>query len=259
LPVKRPCQSERAAGSGAFLRAALALLAFLLISPALFAYVVKMKDGSLVFARAPYTVKGTRAIITLENGTVTQIDLDKVDVPGTVRYNRENFGNVIALDTPQEKTFHMATPVPQSKNPLQDLIQKKRGNLDRPTPGPVAPPPGSAAGSSETRQPDPIVQAAFSHVFEGTGLTQFRVTNNHGETRLLANANSEQAVFNTLSASARAIVEAAERGRSGPVEIVLTTGSGERAGTFEMTPAQARLLVDRGLTVQDFFIRYVIF
>lgn len=243
----------------ALARPALALLAFLLVSPALFAYVVKMKDGSLVFARAPYTVKGTRAIITLENGTVTQIDVDKIDVPGTVKYNRENFGNVIALDTPQEKTFQLPTPVPQSKNPLQDLIRQKRGNLDRPTPGPAPAPPGSPAGSSDTRQPDPIVQAAIAHVFEGAGLTQFRVTNNQGKTRLLANANSEQAVFNTLSASARAIVEASERGRSAPVEIVLTTGSGESAGTFEMTPEQARLLVDRGLTVQDYFVKYVSF
>lgn len=237
----------------------LALLTFLLVSPALFAYVVKLKDGSLVFARAPYTVKGTRAIITLENGTVTQIDVEKIDVPGTVKYNRENFGNVIALDTPQEKVFQLATPVPQSKNPLQDLIRQRRGNLGRPTPGSAAPQAGSAAGSPETSQPDPIVQAAFSHIFEGTGLTQYRVTNNRGKTRLLANVSSEQAVFNTLSASARAIVEAAERGRSGNVEIVLTTGSGEPAGTFEMTPAQAKLLVDRGMTVQDYFVRNVIF
>lgn len=237
----------------------LALLTFLLVSSALFAYVVKLKDGSLVFARAPYTVKGTRAIITLENGTVTQIDVEKIDVPGTVKYNRDNFGNVIALDTPQEKVFQLATPVPQSKNPLQDLIRQRRGNLDRPTPGSAAPQAGSAVGPSETSQPDPIVQAAFSRIFEGTGLTQYRVTNNRGKTRLLANVNSEQAVFNTLSASARAIVEAAERGRSGNVEVVLTTGSGEPAGTFEMTPAQAKLLVDRGMTVQDYFVKNVIF
>ncbi|HMA17398.1 MAG TPA: hypothetical protein VKS03_03075 [Thermoanaerobaculia bacterium] len=237
----------------------LALLTFFLVSPALFAYVVKLKDGSLVFARAPYTVKGTRAIITLENGTVTQIDVAKIDVPGTVKYNRDNFGNVIALDTPQEKVFQLATPVPQSKNPLQDLIRQRRGNLGRPTPGSTEPQAGSAAASPETSQPDPIVQAAFSRIFEGTGLTQYRVTNNRGKTRLLANVSSEQAVFNTLSASARAIVEAAERGRSGNVEVVLTTGSGEPAGTFEMTPAQAKLLVDRGMSVQDYFVKNVIF
>jgi hypothetical protein len=85
------------------------------------------------------------------------------------------------------------------------------------------------------------------------------VTNYRGKTRLVATANSEQAVFNTLSASARAIVEAAEQGRASSVEIVLTTASGEPAGTFEMTPAQAKLLVDRSMTVQDYFIKNVIF
>lgn len=229
-----------------------------MLAPALFAYVVKLKDGSLVFARAPYTVKGTRAIITLENGTVTQIQLDKIDVPGTEKYNRDNFGNVISIDTPQEKVFKMPTPVPQSKNPLQDLIKDKRGHLDRPTPGPAAIPSGSSASAAAV-EPDPIVQAAFAHVFEGTGQTQYRVTNFRGKTRLLATADSEQAVFDMLSASARGLLAAVERGRSAPVEIVLTTASGESAGRFEMTPAQAKLLVDRGITVQDYFVRNVIF
>jgi hypothetical protein len=235
------------------------LLAFLLILvPSVFAYVVKLKDGSLVFARAPYTVKGTRAIITLENGTVTQIELDKVDVPGTVKYNKENFGNVIALDTPQEKTFQLPTPARQSKNPLQDMI-RRRGQLGLPTPGRSLPAAGSGAASSDGQAVDPVLQARFSRIFDGTGINQYRVTNNRGKTRLVATANSEQAVFNTISASARAIVEAAEQGRASSVEIVLTTASGEPAGTFEMTPAQAKLLVDRSVTVQDYFIRNVIF
>lgn len=241
------------------MRAALALFALLLIAPALLAYVVKLKDGSLVFARAPYTVKGDRAIITLENGTVTQIQLDKIDVPGTEKYNRENFGNVIAIDTPEEKKSVLVTPVPRSKNPLQDLIREKRGQLGVPTPGPASSGSGSGAGSSDSQAADPVVQAAFSRVFEGAGLTQYRVTNYRGKTRVLATANSEQSVFSTLSASARALSDAAARGRTAPVEIVLTTGSGESAGTFEMSPEQARLLIDRGQTVQEYFVKNVIF
>lgn len=237
----------------------LAFLALSLVAPSLFAYVVKLKDGSLIFARAPYTVKGKRAIITLENGAVTQIEEEKIDVPGTVKYNKENFGNVVPLDTPEEKVFQLPTPVSKRNTSLQDIIKQKRGHLDRPTPGVPPSASDSPMGSSEVLQPDPIVQAAFAHVFEGAGLAQFRVTNSRGKTRVLATANSEQAVFNTLSASARAVVEASERGRSAPVEIVLTTGSGEAAGAFEMTPTQAKLLVDRGITVQDYFVKNLIF
>jgi hypothetical protein len=95
---------------------ALAFLGLLLLAPALFAspYAVKLKDGSLVFARVPYAVKGTRAIITLENGIVTQIALDKVDEPGTKKYNRENYGNVIQINTPPDYAFRLPTRATQS-------------------------------------------------------------------------------------------------------------------------------------------------
>jgi hypothetical protein len=241
------------------MRTAFALLALLIIAPALLAYVVKLKDGSLVFARVPYTVKGTRAIITLENGTVTQLDLDKIDVPGTEKYNRENFGNVIAIESPQEKVFQPPTPIPQSKGGLQSLVRQRREHLGLPTPG--APPANASVGAApETSgSVDPIVQSTFSRIFEETGISQFRMANYRGRTRLVGTANSEQAVFNTLSAAARAITEAAERGRPVSVEIVLTAASGEHAGTFEMTPAQAKLLRDRNLTVQEYFVRNVVF
>ncbi|HEY6066757.1 MAG TPA: hypothetical protein VIY96_11405 [Thermoanaerobaculia bacterium] len=252
--------SSRSRRSILRLSRAAAFVVLLLLAPSLLAYVVKLKDGSLVFARIPYTVKGTRAIITLENGTVTQIPLDKVDVPGTDKYNKENFGNVVAIDTPQEKGFQLPTPVPQPKDALQTLIRQKRGQLGLPTPGPA--PAGSVAGagaSDPAQSIDPILQSTVAHVFEGAGITQYRLTNTRGKTRLLATASSEQTVFNTLSAAARAITEAAARGRSASVEIVLATSSGEPAGTFEMTPVQAKLLVDKGVTIQDYFVKNVVF
>jgi hypothetical protein len=248
-------RSRRSASRTSF---ALAFLALLLLAPALLAYVVKLKDGSLVFARMPYTVRGERAIITLENGTVTQIPLEKVDVPGTEKYNRENFGNVIAIDTPEEKVFQLPTPVPRSKGSLGDIVRQRGGNLGLPTPGPASG-SGVARSSDSTQSVDPILQSALTHVFEGAGITQYRLTSNKGKTRLLATASSEQAVFNTLSATARAISEATVRGRTASVEIVLSTTSGEPAGTFEMTPMQAKILVDRGVSVQDYFIKNVIF
>jgi len=95
--------------------AALVLLALVLVTPALFAdaYAVKLKDGSLLFARVPYAVKGTRAIITLENGTITQIPLEQVDEPGTEKYNRENFGNAIAIPTPRENVLRLPARAPR--------------------------------------------------------------------------------------------------------------------------------------------------
>jgi hypothetical protein len=229
----------------------------MLLASSAIAYVVKLKDGTLVFARAPYTVKGTQAIITLENGNVTQIALDKVDVPGTVKYNKENFGNVVAIDAPEEKPRQLPTAPPRSNNPLGDLIKQRGTRMGLPTPGPVAVASATGGKAGETAV-DPVYQTVFTQVFQGAEISQFRVTSARGRTRVLATADSEQAVFSTLSLSARAMRDAFARGRSEPVEIFLRTSSGESAGSFEMTPEQAKLLVDRNLTVQEYFVRNVI-
>ena len=256
--MKHPCQTPAAPATRRFSRAALAILAFFLVASASLAYVIKLKDGSLVFARAPYTVKGKRAIITLENGTVTQIDLDKIDAAGTEKYNKENFGNVISIDAPEEKPKQLPTPVPRSSRPLGDLVRQRQTGLGLPTPGAAASTGPSAA--AETRQSvDAGVQAAFSRVFDETGIARYRLTSDHGKTRLTATANSEQEVFNVIAASARAITEAASRGRAVTVDLVITTASGDPAGTLEMTPEHAKLLASRGTTVQDYFVRNVIF
>ena len=39
----------------------------------------------------------------------------------------------------------------------------------------------------------------------------------------------------------------------------MTTASGEPAGTLAMTLEQAKLIASRGTTVQDYFVRNVIF
>ena len=257
------CQSERSQLHRLVRRAGVVIATLVLVATSALAYVVKLKDGTLVFARAPYTVKGSQAIITLENGNVTQIALDKVDVPGTVKYNRENFGNVVAIDAPEERPKQLPTVPPRSNNPLGDLIKQRGTRMGLPTPGPAAPASASASASASGANTgeaavDPVYKSAFTQVLQGAEISQFRVTNARGRTRILATADSEQAVFVTLSASARAMREAFARGQSAPVEIVLTTLSGESAGTFEMTPEDAKLLVDRHLTVQEYFVRNVI-
>ena len=236
----------------------LALAVLIAFSAEAFAYVIKLKDGSLIFARTKYTVKGDRAIITLENGTVTALKLDEIDIDGSEKYNKENFGNVVALDTPEEKPKTLPTAPPRSNNPLGDLIKQRGTRMSLPTPVPAAA-AATSGGGAEGGAVDSVYQATFTQVFEGTGISQFRVTNYRGKTRILVTADSEQAVFSTLSASARALTDAAAKGRSAPVEIVMTTQSGESAGFFEMTPAQAKLLVDRNLTVQDYFVKNVVF
>jgi hypothetical protein len=244
---------ETAAGGLSTMRRTLVLgvLALIFAASAAFAYVIKLKDGSLIFARMKYTVKGQQAIITLENGTVTAIKLDQIDAEGSEKYNKENFGNVVAIDTPDSRkpTAAAAQAVPR----LEDYIRKNKTHIELPREQPAA-----SAGSGPSFQPvDTNLQAAVGKIFDGAGILQYKVTNFRGRTILLVTTNTEPAVFNALQAAARAMSDPSTRGNPITIQIRLTTSSGESAGDFEMTPEQARQLVNGQISVADYFVRNV--
>ncbi len=222
-----------------------------------FAYSIKLKDGSIIFARMKYEVKGNKAIITLQNGTVTQIDLSAIDIPGTEQYNKENPGNVIAIQQGESKELN----VPALKAPptvsLQEVIRQRKMRLGAP---PAKSSQGTEAGSAQPswQGVDPAVEGAFRKVLDGAAITQYRLASYRGKLRLLATTGSEEAVFSLLSASARAMADLPEKVRPAAVEIVLTTPTGESAGSFEMTPDQARQLVNGSISVADYFVKNVI-
>lgn len=227
---------------------------FLIASPAL-SYVIKLKDGSLIFARSKYTVKGDRAIITLENGTVTAMRLDQIDVEGSEQYNKENFGNVIAIDTPDSRK-PTAVPEAPAQPRLQDYIRDKKPRMDLPQTS--AQKQQSVEGSGPSfAAVDANLQTAFAKIFDGAGITQYKLTNFRGKTRLLVTTNTEEAAFNALNAAARALSDPASRGNPVTIQIIMTTSSGESAGTLEMSPEQARLMVNGQTTAADYFVNNV--
>ncbi|HEY6066756.1 MAG TPA: hypothetical protein VIY96_11400, partial [Thermoanaerobaculia bacterium] len=66
----------------------------------------------------------------LENGGFAQIPLDKVDIPGTEKFNRENFGgNVIAINVPQEKGIQLAAIVRASRSAASSESKSSTGPL----------------------------------------------------------------------------------------------------------------------------------
>jgi len=227
-----------------------------LSASAAFAYNVKLKDGSIIFARSKYEVKGTKAIITLQNGTVTQIDLSTIDVAGTEQYNKDNPGNVIAIVEGQSREVNVPVLKPRPTVSLQDVIHQRKTRLNAP---PAKTAEGSDDGAGTSWQPvEPSVEAAFRKVLDGAAITQYRLTAYRGKLRLLATANSEEAVFSMLSAAARALADLLERGRTASVDILITTSAGEPAGSFEMSSDQARQLVNGSVSVADYFVKNVI-
>ena len=238
-------------------RTTLVLLALALSASVASAYNIKLKDGSIIFARSMYEVKGTKAIITLPNGTVTQLDLESIDIPGTEQYNKDNPGNVIAINPGEDKEIKLPVLKPPPTYSLQEMLRKRKTQLGAP---PAKTTGGAEAGASGTswQAPEPAVELAFRRVLDGAAITQYRLTGYRGRLRLLATANSEEAVFNMLSASARALSDLQEKGKATVVEIVLTTPAGDAAGSFEMSPESARELVNGTVGVADYFIKNVI-
>ncbi len=236
--------------------ALLALAALLCLAPAASAYNVKLKDGSIIFARAKYEVKGKKAIITLQNGTVTQIDLDTIDIPGTEQYNKENPGNVIALEEKRELNVPIVTAPPTIS--LQEVIRQRKVHVEAPPAKSSGAPEASGTPGATWQPVEPSLEMAFRKVLDGAQITQYRLTSYRGKVRLLATANSEEAVFNTLSAAARALADLGNAGREISIEIVLTTSSGESGGSFEMSAEQARQLVNGNISAADYFLKNVI-
>jgi hypothetical protein len=231
----------------------LAVFALVFAASSALAYVVKLKDGSLIFARTKYTVKGEKAIITLENGTVTAIKLDQIDVEGSDQYNKENFGNVVALDTPDSRKPTSAPRAPAAPR-LQDYIREQKPRMALPSQAEKT----AAGGEGPSfQQVDANLQSAFAKVFDGAGITQYKLTNFRGQTRLLVTTNTEEAVFNALNAAARALSDPGSRGVPVTIQIVMTSSGGESGGTLEMSPEQAHQLVNGQVAAADFFVKNV--
>jgi hypothetical protein len=235
----------------------LVLAALTLATSVASAYNIKLKDGSIIFARSKYEVKGNKAIITLPNGTVTQIDLATIDIPGTEQYNKENPGNVIALVPGEDKDIKLPVLKPPPTASLQDMLRQRKTRLGAPPPKAAGGAEGEASGTS-WQAPEPAVELAFRRVLDGAAITQYRLTSYRGKLRLVATTSSEEAVFNMLSASARALTDLQDKGKPTVVEIVLTTPAGEAAGSFEMSSENARQIVNGTVSVADYFVRNVI-
>jgi hypothetical protein len=181
--------------------------------------------------------------------------LEQIDVEGSEKYNKENFGNVVAIDTPDSRKPTVAPNGPPVAR-LQDYIKERQPRMQLPATG--AGQKNSEAGTGPAfGQVDPNLQGAVSKVFDGAGITQYKLTNFKGKTGLLVTTNTEEAVFNAVNAAARALSDPASRGVSLTLHIILTTSSGESAGTLEMNPEQARLLVNGQISAADFYVQSV--
>lgn len=238
------------------------IAALMLLASPLYAYVVIMKDGTKIFARQKYDVRGGNAIITLENGIVTDIALTQIDVVATDRYNKENAGNVTVMDTPEVRAIQTPPSSRPTRVSLGDYIKQHPTQPGAPpaTTGgpaagaPAAAPPPSRASAAPTG--DQVIEREVSRILEAAGVMQYRV---FAGPKVTVVAAGEDEVFRALSAAARLTTDLAGIGKANSLSLEITASDGSDGGKFKLTPDLVAGLNAGSETPSEFFVKNVLF
>lgn len=253
-------------------------LALFVAAPLAAEYIVILKDGSRIVADAKYRVEGSRAIITLPNGTTTFLEASEIDRAATERANRAGFGGATVLeDGTVRRTEPADVPPDQARRrELNDLINRRGTGATRRLEPQRRRQPGDSGRAGRTTagyldlttlprraHGDLELVAELHRLFRGQGLDSVELYQGSTRSRPLAEiaTNSEASVFRALEIAATAVV-ALEESRPDDVEaleLLLSTPSGQRAGQFVLTPELARELVEDRVEVSRFFIENVQF
>ena len=230
----------------------LAALSVLILAREAAAYVVVLKDGSKILARAKYEVKGINALITLENGSITQIPLAKVDVPGSDEYNKKIGGN--AIDIGGSDTAAIAPPPSSSKAVrLQNYIKQNNTQMNLPQ----RPAPGAAkAEAKEAGGGDPLVVREAARIFGADGITQYKV---YAGPKVTIVAENEDGVFKVMIAAARLAQDLTVTGKARELTVDIVAVNGSDAGKFRMNAESVKDLTEGSVTASEFFVNNVIF
>lgn len=253
-------------------RIALAALLLLAVAAPATAYIIVLEDGSRLVADREYEVRGSKAIITLPNGTTTSIDAKEIDREATIKANKEGYGTAVVIegnDTREVRPKETAEKPPQPT--LSELASRGSSRLEphrrqpRTESGPVR---RTAAGFADLaaldrrRYGNLEIAAEIQRVFRGQGVDQIELYQGTKPDRPFAEitAGSEASVFRALTVAAAALLAVHESHPGmAALELLLTTPARERAGQFVLTPDSARQLVAGEVEVAEFFVEHVQF
>jgi hypothetical protein len=120
------------------------------------------------------------------------------------------------------------------------------------TPPPIAPTSGVLLSSE--------VLSKFERAYENVGIFEHKLTATGAHSlRAELTADSEEKVFNAISATSFLIVRLASGAQVDLVELFMKTTTGGSSGRFQMTRDDANLLDGKAVTREDYFIRKVLY
>ena len=242
------------------------LMAILVASSALAAYVVILHNGTRIVAREKYQIKGATAVITLKNGTLTSIPLSQIDVETTVKLNARNFGDATPLDwiDPALKPVPTATPTPRvaGLGAIKSGLATPELEASRPTPT-----PGIQYRDGKYR--DQRVVQVFEQTLEAYHLYLYRTSQGTKPNYLFIeiSVNGQPEAFKALQAVCIAlhlVIEDLTKKNEAAripefVELQMLNESGREAGVFRLSPSDAAELATGKATSENFFVQHVIF
>lgn len=227
-------------------------------------YVVILKNGYKIRCKEPMVVQGDNALITLVTGTVASYPLAHIDIIETERYNQQGLGDAVEIEELSVVTDILPTPTP--KGPLGNFVtldsMQRNPELTANLPPTPTPTPGIRLQTYPYH--DERVTRAFEKVFADEKLYLYHTSGGtkQGFFYVQAVTDSEDQVFHALETVCRAfyLIRAADPTIAPEaVELQMVQTSRKAAGTFRITPADAESLLNGSTSVQNFYIRNVIF
>lgn len=251
------------------MRRTLALVAVivLLIIPTLAdasGYVVILKNGHKIRCKEPMDIDGDIAIITLVTGTVASYPISQIDLIETERYNQQGLGDAVEIE--ELAVYGDAVPTPTPRASLGNFVTLDSMDRNPELKTTLAPTPTPTPGIRIQTYPyhDERVTRAFEKVFADEKLYLYHTSGGTepGFFFVQAVTDSEAEVFHALETVCQAfylIRQADPEIAPTMVELQMVQTSRKAAGTFRITPEDAKTLLDGSVSVQNFYIRNVIF
>ena len=171
-------------------------------------YIVVLRDGTRYRARERWVVKNGKALVTLDTGSVLQLDPAMIDPAKSDELNRSGLGDVKILETGGNSAPQEATPVARPSLSAMSRQRRAAAPATPDTSSPAAvranaatPPPTSSSSKSISGNTE--FSLKLQKAYENVGLFDAKVTRPTESTiRVDVTADSEDQVFKTLSATA---------------------------------------------------------
>jgi len=227
-------------------------------------YVLILKNGHKIRCKEAIEIKGDVAHITLVTGTIASYPVAQIDLIETERYNQQGLGSAFEIE--ELAVYHDVLPTPTPRGALGSFVTLDSMERNPELKTNMAPTPTPTPGIRLQTYPyhDDRVTRAFEKVFADEKLYLYHTSGGtkQGYFFIQAVTDSEAQVFHALETVCQAffLIRAADPEIAPEVvELQMVQTSRKAAGTFRITPEDAEALLNGTISVQNFYIRNVIF